>query len=363
VKTSDRLRVDVLGPLRAWRNGTEIPLGPPRQRAVFAALAMRVGRSITRAELITAVWGNVPPASAEGNLHTYMSRLRRALDPARSHRSSASLLVSDATGYAIRIQSSDVDITVFEQACADATRSAAEEDFASVVESLDAALGLWRGDALSGVPGPFAEAERGRLAQVRLTAVERRAAAVLALGGHRELCAELAGLVREHPVHESLRELLMLALYRSGRHTEALEVFRDARRVLVRELGVEPGERLRRRHEQVLVFDSDLDLPAAPAPRPGGFVSVPPARASQAGAPVQRVAQQPAEPHQNAGWESLSPVEVQTATMAAGPANPAVAGHLDLPGRNIQTHVASVLRKLDGGGEVQDEVRRHVEDS
>jgi DNA-binding SARP family transcriptional activator len=282
VKTSDGLRVEVLGPLRAWRNATEIPLGPPRQRAVFAALAMRAGRQVTRAELVTAVWGDTPPASAEGNLHTYVSRLRRALDPGRAHRSSASLLVSDAAGYTIRVQPSDVDVTVFEQACADAVRDAAAENFASIVESLDAALGLWRGDALSGVPGPLAEAERERLAQLRLTAVERRAAAVLALGGHRELCAELAGLAGEHPVRESLRELLMLALYRSGRHTEALEVFRDARRVLVRELGIEPGERLRRLHEQVLAFDPDLDLPAVPARRPGGFVSAPPAQAGRA---------------------------------------------------------------------------------
>jgi DNA-binding SARP family transcriptional activator len=282
MSTHEGLRVEVLGPLRAWRSATEIPLGPPRQRAVFAALAVRAGRVVSRTELVAAVWGEAPPASAEGNLHTYVSHLRRALDPARPHRGTDSLICSDAAGYALHIQESDVDASVFERACAGAARHAAQEDHASVVESLDTALGLWRGDALSGVPGPLAESERERLAQLRVAAVEQRAAAALALGGHRELCAELAGLVREHPVRESLRELLMLSLYRSGRHTEALEVFREARQDLVRELGIEPGEGLRRLHEQVLAFDPALDLPAEPARRPGGFVSPPPAQARRA---------------------------------------------------------------------------------
>ena len=260
------LRVEVLGPLRAWRGTREISLGPPRQCAVFAGLAMSAGRPVGRDELIKAVWGDFPPASAEGNLHTYVSRLRRALDPARSHRGSTSLLVSDTAGYAIRIRSSNLDLEVFEHACAEAGR-VAEEDLASALRSLDAALALWHGEALSGVPGPFAELERERLAQLRMAAVERRAAAALELGGHHELCAELAGLVQENPVRESLRELLMLALYRSGRHTESLEVFREARRELVRELGIEPGEGLRRLHEQVLAFDPALDPPAAAARR------------------------------------------------------------------------------------------------
>src|ERR1700741_3359375 len=258
------LRVEVLGPLRAWCGTREISLGPPRQCAVFARLALSASRPVSRDELIKAVWGDFPPASAEGNLHTYVSRLRRALDPARAHRGSTSLLVSDATGYAIR--PSQFDLEVFERTCAEAGR-VADEDLAAVLRSLDAALALWHGEALSGVPGPLAELERERLAQLRLAVGERRAAAALALGGHHELCAELAGLVGENPVRESLRELLMLALYRSGRHTEGLEVVREGRRELVRELGSEPGEGLRRLHEQVLAFDPALDPPAVVARR------------------------------------------------------------------------------------------------
>lgn len=275
MEVADGLRVEVLGPLRLWRDGTEISPGKPRQRAVFAALAMRAGRSVTNAELIAAVWGVDQPASVEGNLHTYVSGLRRALDPARANRTSASLLVSDTMGYTLEVEPSAVDAIVFEQACADAGRG---DDFRSIVDVLDAALALWRGDALSGVPGPLAESERERLTQLRLAAIERRAEAVLALGGHRELSAELAGLVREHPLRESLHELLMLALYRGGRHTEALEVFREARRILVTELGVEPGPGLRRLHEQVLEFDPVLDLPAAPERGPGRLVLSLPAK-------------------------------------------------------------------------------------
>ncbi len=257
------LRVELLGPPRAWLDSTEINLGSPRRRAVFAALALRAGRSVPRAELIATVWGDTRPASVEGNLHTYISDLRRALDPARATRCSESLLISDAVGYAVRVAPADLDVTVFERLCDEATRLAAVGDHHGVVECLDTALGLWRGDALSGVPGPFADTERERLGRMRLAAVEGRAVSVLALGGHRELSAELATLVKEHPITESWRELLMLALYRSGRHAEALEVFHDARRVLIEELGVEPGAALRRLHEQVLAFDPALDLPDA----------------------------------------------------------------------------------------------------
>ncbi|MEV4320370.1 BTAD domain-containing putative transcriptional regulator [Actinocrispum sp. NPDC049592] len=290
-QASAALRVELLGPLRAWRNSAEITLGPPRQRAVFAVLAARAGRSITRAELIAAVWGDHRPASVEGNLHTYISGLRRALDPARSGRSTVSLLMSDNTGYAVRVDPSTLDTLVFERFCEDAVKSASQGDHTAVVEALDAALALWHGDALSGVPGPWAEAERERLAHARLTAIEWRAAAMLALGEHRELCAELASLVREHPVRESFRELLMLALYRSGRHADALEVFREARVALIEELGVEPGEPLRRLHEQVLAFDPALDLvdtaeaPAEPEqqePEAAALVSVVPVHAQRA---------------------------------------------------------------------------------
>jgi DNA-binding SARP family transcriptional activator len=271
-EVSGRLRVEVLGPLRAWWIGpgepVEIAVGAPRRRAVFAVLALRAGRSVTKDDLIGAVWGNHRPASVEGNVHTYVSGLRRALDTASGGQGGSGLLVSDAGGYAIQLRPAELDVTEFERRCVQADRDVIDGDHRAVVDSLEAALRLWRGDALSGVPGPFAEQARTRLAQLRLTAVERRAGALLALGEHRELCAELSGLVREHPLSESLRELLMLALYRSGRQTEALDVFLDTRRHLRGELGVEPGERLRRLHERMLAVDPALELTDLPPSRP-----------------------------------------------------------------------------------------------
>lgn len=248
------LRVRILGALRAWCGEDEIALGPARQRAVFAVLAINAGRPVSRSELIAAVWGESPPASVEGNVHTYISGLRRSLDPGRS------LLRSEQDGYSLRVAPASVDATVFERLVERANR---HEDHHAVVADLDKALGLWQGDALSGVPGVFAEQYRERLAELRLNAIELRAEAVLASGAHldraAELAAELAVSAREHPLRERLRESLMLALYRSGRHTDALDVFRDARGTLMRELGVEPGPGLRRLHQLILTQDPALD--------------------------------------------------------------------------------------------------------
>ena len=128
---------------------------------------------------------------------------------------------------------------------------------------LTSALRLWRAAPLSGVPGPWAEIERVRLSEVRLTAIEERAEIMLMLGRAAAMAAELTGLVREHPLREALRGQLMLALYRCGRQADALAAFADGRRVLVEELGLEPGPGLQRLHEQILAADPALGPPAA----------------------------------------------------------------------------------------------------
>ncbi|WP_370968634.1 BTAD domain-containing putative transcriptional regulator [Amycolatopsis sp. cg9] len=258
------LRVGVLGPLRAWRGAAEIGLGPARQRAIFAVLAVNAGRPVPRAELIAGVWGDAAPASVEGSVHTYVSGLRRALEPDRSRWSAASVLVSDPAGYSLLLAEDALDAAVFERHREHARRHFDGGDPRAAVEELDAALALWQGEALSGVPGGFAERHREYLAELRLNTLERRAEAVLALGGHLDLAPELAVLAGEHPLRESLRESLMLALYRSGRHADALDVFRDARATLVEELGVEPGPALQRLHQRILAQDPGLDAPTAP---------------------------------------------------------------------------------------------------
>ncbi|MFT7840470.1 BTAD domain-containing putative transcriptional regulator [Saccharothrix sp. BKS2] len=253
------VRVSVLGPVRAWLDEDELSLGPARQRAVLALLAARANRVVSRHELIDGLWGDAPPASAVGSLHTYVSGLRRALGPARD------ALVSQTSGYSLRLAGGAVDAEVFDRARSRARLLVDSGDHHAARVALDEALDRWRGEAYSGVPGPFAEVERRRLDELRLSALEMRARAALELGAHREVVAELTGLVGEHPWHESLWEVLMLALDRSGRHAEALEAFRDARRALVDGQGVEPGPALRDLHQRIVTGSSERPRPSATA--------------------------------------------------------------------------------------------------
>ncbi|GGP76449.1 BTAD domain-containing putative transcriptional regulator [Saccharothrix coeruleofusca] len=272
--TGDGLRVQLLGPVRAWSGETELALGPARQRAVFAALAGRANQLVSRQELIDAVWGTSPPRNVVGSLHTYVSGLRRALGPHRTD------LVSRASGYCLRLAENAVDTEVFDRTRAEGGRLLAAGQWSQARDALGRALALWHGAACSGVPGPFAELERHRLAELRLGAAELHACARLELGEHAEVVADLAGLIAEHPWHESLRELVMLALHRSGRRAEALEAFQEARRALISQQGVEPGPALRELHQQILAG------PATPPPAaPPRLHSVP--------APVAQALRQP----------------------------------------------------------------------
>lgn len=276
--SGDGVRVSVLGPVRAWLGETELALGPTRQRAVLGLLAARVNRLVSRHELIDGLWGDTPPASAVGSLHTYVSGLRRALGAERN------VLVSQTSGYSLRLADGAVDADVFDRARSRARLLMDSGDHHAARVALEEALGLWRGEAYSGVPGPFAEAERRRLDELRLSTVEMRARTALELGAHREVVAELTALVGEHPWHESLWEVLMLALDRSGRHAEALQAFQEARRGLVDGLGVEPGPALRDLHQRIVTGMSEpprapeLDSPAhqQPVDAPGRLFSAPP---------------------------------------------------------------------------------------
>jgi DNA-binding SARP family transcriptional activator/tetratricopeptide (TPR) repeat protein len=264
-KDDNGLRVAVLGPVRAFLEGRELALGPARQRTVFAVLAANASRVVGRDELIEAVWGAAAPSTATGSIYTYISGLRRALEPQRSPWSAADVLTSGSAGYSLLLDEDGLDAADFVRLRAHAQHRLAETDRAGAVAALDDALGLWHGEAFAGVAGPFVELERQRLADMRLATIEQRARILLDLGGHDDLVAELTGLVHDHPLDESLHELLMQALHRSGRHAESLAAYRSARQTLVRELGVEPGPALRRLHRQILDGTAD---PADPAPRP-----------------------------------------------------------------------------------------------
>ncbi|MGI8306412.1 BTAD domain-containing putative transcriptional regulator [Saccharopolyspora hattusasensis] len=267
------LRIELLGPVRAWRGTDELALGSAHRRAVLAILATYANRAVSRQELIDAVWGETPPTSAEGSIYTYVSGIRHALEPGRPRRYAEELLTSVSAGYCLRIPAEACDAHRFQEHRDRAQRCWAARDAAGAIEALDSALRLWKGEALSGIPGPFATNQRARLAELHLATLERRAELMLAAGGHAEIVAELSILAREHPLREGLRELLILALYRCGRQADALAVFHETRRTLIEELGTEPRPRLQDLHEQILAnapglahTDVQVSVPPKPAP-------------------------------------------------------------------------------------------------
>ncbi|MEC3980616.1 BTAD domain-containing putative transcriptional regulator [Amycolatopsis sp. H20-H5] len=261
-------RLQLLGPVKGWRGGAEIDLGSAHRRTVLATLAMTPGRTVSREELIDAVWGESPPASAQGSIYTYVSGLRRALEPGRPKGSGPQLLASIGSGYSLKLPPADIDVHLFDSLREQARQYRGKQDLPAALKALDAALGLWQGEALSGLPGPFAAAQRARLAELRLATAERRAETVLESGGHAELVPELTALAAEHPFRETLRALLMTALHRGGRRTEALAVFADVRDRLVESSGTEPCPALRRLHQQILDGEQAPVAPGIPAPPP-----------------------------------------------------------------------------------------------
>ncbi|MEV7092041.1 BTAD domain-containing putative transcriptional regulator [Amycolatopsis sp. NPDC051045] len=268
-------RLQLLGPVKAWQDDVELDLGSAHRRTVLAALAMHPNRTVSREELIDAVWGDAPPQSAQGSIYTYVSGLRRALEPGRAKGEGPQLLASIGSGYSLRLAAEAIDVHRFEALREQAQRKQAVGDLRGARETFDEALGLWHGVPLSGLTGPFAAAQRARLTEVRLATIERRAEVVLESGGHDEVVAELTALTREHPFRETLHGLLMRALVRAGRRTEAIAVYADVRARLVESSGTEPGPALRRLHDEL------LEKPAAaperqqpPAPRPARFPAV-----------------------------------------------------------------------------------------
>ncbi|WP_275558127.1 BTAD domain-containing putative transcriptional regulator [Streptomyces sp. 5-6(2022)] len=269
------LRFAVLGPVRIWRGEQALPVLRPLERAVLCVLLLR-GRAATAGELVDGVWGDAPPPQAIASLRTHAFRLRRALGPG--------VLVSEAGGYALRIRPGALDLTVCESYEARAERATAEGELTGARKLLHMAAELWEGQPLAGVPGPYAEAQRARLEQWRLSLLEARLELDLELGLHTDAVSELTALTAEHPLRERLRTLLMTALYRSGRQAEALGVYTDTRRLLSEELGVAPSAELARLHQRILRADPTL---AGPRRLPAGAKAVPTASPSPAPRPAQ----------------------------------------------------------------------------
>ncbi|WP_193776415.1 AfsR/SARP family transcriptional regulator, partial [Streptomyces sp. E2N166] len=255
-----RLRFGLLGPPVLYAADAAVPLGDaapvpapilvasPKARALLAALLLEAGRSVSVESLEDALWGGAPPASARASLHNHVTRLRRLIgEPGR--------LRAVPSGYLLRVEEGEVDVHVFEAAASEARAAHADGDWARVVRSGSAALALWRGAPLAGLPaevGGYAFAQR--LQETRLLLTEWCYDAELSLGGARleSLVPELSALAAEHPLREAYHRQLMLALHRTGRRAEALAVHRDLRARLSEDLGIEPGPAVRAAHVEVL---------------------------------------------------------------------------------------------------------------
>jgi DNA-binding SARP family transcriptional activator/class 3 adenylate cyclase len=263
----------VLGPLEVTRGGTPIAVGAGRQRALLALLLIHANEVVPAERLIDGLWGPDPPAGAAHNLHVYVSGLRKALEPRREQTTPAEVLVTRTPGYMVRVGLEDLDRFRFERLVADGRRILSEGDPAAAAKRLSEALALWRGPALVEFAyEEFAQAEAARLEELRVGAFEDRVEAELALGRHSELVGDLEAVARANPLRERLWALWMLALYRSGRQSEALRIYQELRSHLADELGITPSPALVALEEAIVLQKPELDWVATTPPATGHSV-------------------------------------------------------------------------------------------
>jgi DNA-binding SARP family transcriptional activator len=270
----DQLGFSLLGPVRAWHGHDELELGGPKRRSVLAVLLLNANRVVPQTMIIDGVWGGEVPAGAANLVHTYVSGLRRVLEPDRGTRQAATVLTKAPAGYVMRVTAGQLDLDIFHSLIAQAQACRDAGALSGAARAYAAAQSLWDGPPLAGIPGPLASTERARLTELRLAAVEAKAEVMLELGSHAELVGDLAALAAEYPLRERIKALLMIALHRCGRQAEALSVYSHTRTLLAEELGIDPASELQEVHQRVLAGDpwhmaaSGVAKPAAaPVPR------------------------------------------------------------------------------------------------
>ena len=274
----------LLGPLVVRAGGSRVVVSAGKQRVLLAALLLRANQVVGAGELAEAVWEGRPPETARVTLQNYVKRLRQALGPAGYER-----IVTRPAGYLIEVGPGELDVARFAELRAAAGAAGRARAWDVVSARLGEALGLWRGRPLADVPSRvLAAGAVPRLAEMRLEALEARVEADLHLGRHREVVAEVRALAVAEPLRERLAELLMLALYRSGQQASALTAYRQVRRHLVEQVGIEPGPGLRDLNQRILRSDRTLllDPPAANGgvpPSPAAAARQSMARAADAG--------------------------------------------------------------------------------
>jgi DNA-binding SARP family transcriptional activator/pimeloyl-ACP methyl ester carboxylesterase len=260
----------LLGPLEVLDGRARLQIAAGKQRALLALLLLNANRTMSREQIVDALWGENVPESAPKMVQIQVSQLRKALPEPRLH--------TRPPGYQLEVGDDELDLTRFERSVADGRQALAQHDPARARELLSYALALWRGQALAEFSEPFARQENARLEELRITALEWRIEADLALGHHRDLVSELEAVIAEYSLRERLRSQHMLALYRSGRHAEALASYQTFRRTLADDLGIEPPASLRELERLMLRQDPTLEPPshptraAAPAPEEHGDV-------------------------------------------------------------------------------------------
>ncbi|MGW3046049.1 BTAD domain-containing putative transcriptional regulator [Kitasatospora sp. NPDC001159] len=253
----------ILGPLDVQVDARPVPLSGARQRTILSMLLLSANRVVSVDTLADAVWQGRPPNTFVNQIAICVSGLRKTFKAAVGQDD---LIVTVHPGYLLATGEHRIDAVEFEELVAQAREAVRQRRTVEAVELLDEALGLWRGAALEGVVGERVVAEAARLCELRLAVYEEYSGLRLDLGHHRELVGELTSFIKENGLREQARAQLMLAQYRSGRRAEALETYREARRLFVDELGIEPGPMLRKLHDAVLADESWLTAPPASVP-------------------------------------------------------------------------------------------------
>jgi DNA-binding SARP family transcriptional activator len=283
------VQFDILGPLQVRDAGRPLVLGRPKQRAVLAILLLNAGRAVSLDRLVDELWGQQAPPQALASVQAYVSHLRRLLEPGRAAGDPARVLVNQPPGYRIVVPGDDLDAARFQTLAVQGHALLQAGDPQRAAEALAGALRLWRGPVLADfADAPFVQAERTRLAELRLTALEDRLSADLGIGRHALIVAELEQLTAEHPFRERLQGARMVALYRCGRQAEALQTYQRFSATLREELGLDPGPALRNLERDILRQAAELEW----APGPGVDVARPVAAGTAAGptAPAATVA-------------------------------------------------------------------------
>jgi DNA-binding SARP family transcriptional activator len=251
----------ILGPVEIQGDAGLIELSASKVRTVLASLLLARGRVVSDSRLATVLWGEDPPATADAQIQTYVSRLRQRLG-------AAVRIARQRPGYLLRIAADQLDLVTFEQLAASGHDALVAGRYAEASDTLKHASAIWRGPALGGVTEFLSDLELPRLEEARLTVLEDRVDADLALGLHTTLVAELTGLVAGQPLRERARAQLMITLHRCGRQPDALASYHDYRRLLVAELGIDPGPDLQELHQAILAGDPTLDVQPVGGPVP-----------------------------------------------------------------------------------------------